>query len=82
MRTIQITLPDDPLQSIDDERLASLAREATLVRLYDQGLISSGQAAKALGITRWDFLDLLGSYGVSFFDDTADLAQEVRDARP
>ena len=82
MRTVQIDLPDDPLQNIDDERLAVLAREATLVRLYEQGLISSGQAAQALGITRWDFLDLLGNYGVSFFDDSADLEQEVRDARP
>lgn len=82
MHTIEITIPDDALGDIDDEKLATLAREAVLVRLYDQGLISSGRAAQLLNMTRWDFLDLLGEYGVSFFDDTANLEQEMRDAQP
>jgi predicted HTH domain antitoxin len=82
MRTIEIEIPDDALDDIDDAKLAALAHEAVLVRLYKQGLISSGRAAQLLNMTRWDSLDLLGRYGVSFFDETADLEQEVRDARP
>lgn len=82
MRTIEIAIPDDALEEIDDEKLAALAREAVFVRLYEQGLISSGRAAQLLNMTRWDFLDLLGRYGVSFFDETANLEQEIRDARP
>jgi predicted HTH domain antitoxin len=81
-RTVEIAIPDDALDDIDDAKLATLAREAVLIRLYEQGLISSGRAARLLNMTRWDFLDLLRRYGVSFFDETADLEQEVRDARP
>lgn len=82
MRAIEILIPDDALGDINDAQLGALAREAVLVHLYERGLISSGRAAQVLGITRWDFLDLLGTYGVSFFDDRADLEQEVRNARP
>lgn len=69
MRTLHIDYPDDLLRGMDEERLTALAREALFVRLYEQGLLSSGQAAQALGVTRWDFLDLLGQYGVSYFDE-------------
>jgi predicted HTH domain antitoxin len=58
------------------ETLETLAREALMVRLYDLGYLSSGQAARLLGISRWDFLDLLGHYHVSWFDDSADVAEE------
>ena len=39
-------------------------REALVVRLYDLGKLSSGQAARLLGLSRWEFLDLLGRYNV------------------
>jgi predicted HTH domain antitoxin len=72
MHTIQIEYPDDILANADEEQLKALAREAFYAKLYEQGLLSSGRAAQLLGITRWDFLDLLGHYGVSYFDDTLD----------
>lgn len=52
------------------------------VKLYEQGLLSSDRAARFLGISRWEFLDLLGRYGVSYFDDSSDVAAEVRRAQP
>jgi predicted HTH domain antitoxin len=82
MRTLEIDYPDDVLAGIDEAALRSLAREALFVRLYQQGLLSSGRAAALLGITRWDFLDLLGRYGVSSFDDELDLDDELRRAQP
>jgi predicted HTH domain antitoxin len=82
MRTVEIEYPDDVLAGIDEERLRILAREALFAKLYEQGLLSSGRAAQLLGISRWDFLDLLGRYGVSIFDETADLAEEVGRAEP
>ncbi len=82
MRTLEIDYPDDVLASITEKALHTLAREAMYVRLYQQGLLSSGRAAELLGITRWDFLDLLGEYGVSSFDEDVDLSDELRRARP
>ena len=50
------------------------------MRLYQLGRLSSGEAGHLLGLTRSDFLDLLGAYGVSYFDDKTDLAEDLRHA--
>ncbi len=57
-------------------RVPGLARESLLVGLYDLGKISSGRAAEVLGISRREFLDLLGHYRVSEFDEEMDVEQE------
>jgi hypothetical protein len=79
MTTLQIDYPDEllTLAGASPDTLAALAREALVVRLYDQGKLSSGQAARLLGLTRWEFLDLLGRYNVSVFDETMDVAAEA-----
>ncbi len=51
--------------------------EALVVRLYALGELSSGEGAKLLGLTRREFLDLLGQYNVSLFDNEIDLKKEV-----
>ncbi len=79
MTTIEIQLPDDvlTLSPHTPETLQLLAREALLVRLYEQGLVTTGWAAQALGISRRAFLQLLGQYGVSEYDDAVDVASEA-----
>ena len=42
---------------------------ASLVKFYELGKISSGLAAKTLGISRIDFLDRLAFYGASICTD-------------
>jgi predicted HTH domain antitoxin len=83
MTTLCIDYPEELLTQSDEskEALERLAREALLVRLYDLGKISSGQAARLLGLTRGAFLDLLGRYNVSIFDETMDLTAEARHGR-
>jgi hypothetical protein len=81
-RTITIEYPDELLHETDERRLAALAREAFVVKLYEQGLIGSGKGGELLSITRWDFLDLLGAYNVSYFDEDMDLGEEMRIAQP
>jgi predicted HTH domain antitoxin len=44
----------------------------SLVKLYELGKVSSGMAAKMLGISRMEFLELLASYEVSWFADEED----------
>jgi predicted HTH domain antitoxin len=80
MTTLQIEYPEELLDQADQtkEELEGLAREALLVRLYDLGKISSGKAAELLGIARWEFLNVLGRYGVSVFDDSQDVAAEAQ----
>lgn len=78
MRAIEIEYPESLLEETDEQRLAQLAREAFYVKLYQQGMIGSGRGAKLLGISRWDFLDLLGTYNVSIFDENIDFEQELR----
>jgi predicted HTH domain antitoxin len=37
--------------------------------LFEQGVLSSGQAAELVGITRRQFLEEVGKYGVSIFGE-------------
>lgn len=80
MKALSLDLPEDLLAVIGEERARTLAKEALLVRLYDLGEVSSGKAAALLGISRREFLDLLGRYKVSIFDECADLEQDLRNA--
>lgn len=87
MQTLQVELPDELLASsedIDVEALARLtearAREALMVKLYDLGRLSTGQAATLLGVSRRAFLGILSRHGVSEFDEDLDLEEEVRRA--
>lgn len=80
MKTLHIELPDDALDGMSEEQAQAVAREALLVKLYDLGVISTGRASEILGISRRAFLDLLGEYGVSLFDESMDLAEELRNA--
>jgi len=80
MTIIQIDCPDEflGLSGLTRTSLENLAREALVVRLYQVGQISSGRAADILRTSRREFLDLLGRYGVSVFDEDADLETESR----
>ncbi len=77
MATLQIDLPDE-LVAVLNETDVQAVHEAALVKLYDLGRISSGKAARILGISRREFVDLLGRYGISEFDERMDVAAEAR----
>ncbi len=77
MALLQLDLPDDLVATLSDTDVEAM-REAAVVKLYDLGRISSGKAARLLGISRRAFLDLLGCYGVSEFDEPMDVAAEAR----
>lgn len=73
---IYLDLPDT-LADKDTQQLSALAREALVVRLYALGDLSSGEGAELLGVTRREFLNLLGRYNVTIFDDSIDLRREA-----
>lgn len=67
----------DTLADRNSQELTDLAREALIVRLYALGELSSGEGAELLSISRREFLNLLGQYNVSIFDDSVDVRQEA-----
>lgn len=75
MRTLTLTVPD--MVDLDEkEVLLFLA-----AKLFESGRLSLGQAADLVGLSKPTFAELLGKYGVSFFNYPAsDIAQDVRNA--
>jgi len=55
-------------------------KTASMVKFYELGKVSSGFAAKILGISRIDFLDRLADYGVSVFADADELESDISNA--
>jgi predicted HTH domain antitoxin len=57
-------------------------KTSSLVKLYELGKVSSGVAAKVLGLSRLEFLDLLARYNVSVLDeyDIDDLNEDIANA--
>ena len=55
-------------------------KTASLVKFYELGKVSSGFAAKILGVSRIDFLDRLAEYGVSAFADPDELETDFTNA--
>ena len=71
MNQISVSYPDTLAFSLKMQK-KEFEREiktASLVKFYELGKVSSGLAAKILGISRIDFLDRLAFYGVSAFAD-------------
>jgi hypothetical protein len=78
---IPINCPDDLTNGQSPAALADLAQQAFVVRLYQLGRVSSGRAAEILHRSRREFLDILGDYGVSPFDEDMDVEAEARRGR-
>ena len=75
MTTLQITIPEG-VEVLPQEMRLILA-----ARLYELQYLSLGQAAEMAEVSKRTFIEALGRYGVSFFNDTPDsLAADVRHA--
>ena len=58
-------------------------RVAAAVKWYELGRISQGRAAEIAGLSRAEFIDALGAYGVSPFQETLEeVVAGVEAARP
>ncbi len=64
-------------KDFEDEMKAS-----SMVKLFEIGKVSSGMAAKVLGLTRMEFFELLAKYKVSPFAqyDIDDLRDDIANA--
>lgn len=66
MRTLQLHIPDS-VDKNDNELIMLIA-----AKLYEDGILSSGQAAELAGLSKRSFIELLGKYGVFVFSTSID----------
>lgn len=69
MKTLTINIPD----TIDDKEF----KLQLAVFLFKKGILSSGQAAKMIGVSKRDFIENLGKYGVSVFGETNEDLEKI-----
>ncbi len=75
MKTLTFNVPDS--FDIDDKEVAIILA----TKLYEQGRLSLGQAAVLVGLTKRNFIELLGRYNVSVFNYPAsELSRDVKNA--
>jgi hypothetical protein len=72
MKSITVNLPDE----VNEHEL----KMAIAAIFFDKGIFSSGQAADFADISKREFIQKVGSYGVSIFGESAeDLKNEMLD---
>ena len=84
MSTLTIEYPIEVLGALHQEReeFEREARQLLAVKLYETGKLSTGLAAKVAGVSRSEFLYLLGRYGSSpFGQDPDELGEDFANAR-
>jgi predicted HTH domain antitoxin len=64
MKTLTINLPD----TVDEKDV----KMQLAAQLFDKGILSSGQAADLVGISKKEFLENVGKYGVSIFGESVE----------
>ena len=75
MKIIKIELPD----MVDISEFE--ARMILASKLYERGLLTMRQAAKLARLSYREFMEALGSYGVSFMNYPADdIARDLKNA--
>jgi hypothetical protein len=62
----ELEVPDGTLDKNAEAELVRSAKEQTVLKLYADDLVTTGEAAAMLGLTRIQFLDLLHKSGVGF----------------
>ena len=65
----ELELPDGVVDPIAEAELVRSLKEQTVLKLYAEQRITTGEAAEMLGLTRIEILDLLRRSGVGFSVD-------------
>jgi predicted HTH domain antitoxin len=75
VKTLTINIPDS--LHLDTKEVSMLLAS----KLYEQGKLSSGQAAELAGYSKRTFIELLGKYEVSIFNyDEKELEKDILNA--
>ncbi|MFO7880012.1 MAG: UPF0175 family protein [Bacteroidota bacterium] len=81
---IKIAYPESLANTLrlNEKDFAYEMKVNSLVKLFEMGKVSSGVAARVLGLSRVDFLEMLVKYKVSAFGayDMDDLNEDIANA--
>ena len=69
MKTLTLQLPD----TVDEKDV----KMQLAAHLYDKGILSSGQAADLVGISKREFIETVGQYGVSIFGESIEDLEKI-----
>jgi hypothetical protein len=71
---VSISLPRDLVGALDipTSALGPYLQEVIALALFQQGRISSGKAAELMGISKLDFMHLLGKHRIPYFTESPD----------
>jgi len=74
-------VPEDVLLSLrshgfSKEDLLVESRFLLALKFFREGMLSLGKAAKLAGLSRWDFIELLGKRGISVIDYSIEELEE------
>lgn len=64
MKTLKIQVPNNVDEALVKMQIAAL--------LFEKGVLSSGQAAEIAGVSKREFIESVGKYGVSIFGESAE----------
>lgn len=75
MRVLELNIPDDV--DLKDFELSMIIAS----KLYEEAILSAGQAAQMVGLSKRTFIELLGKYEVSVFSDSvSELHSDIENA--
>jgi predicted HTH domain antitoxin len=80
--TVEVEIPQE-LRDIGftEEEICREVPTLLVIKRFREGVISSGRGAQILGISRREFLALLGKDGIPIFDpDDGELVSELKTA--
>jgi predicted HTH domain antitoxin len=80
MATLTVQVPASLLEcGLDQRDINRSVSEALALKLFETGRVTSGVAARLLGMNRLAFLDLLHKRGIPYFDySREELEREMR----
>ncbi len=82
--TVNLRLPKDLLESLNipETQLEAHILELVALELFRQERISTGKVAELLGISKWEFIQLLAQHKILYFSESsAELTAEVATAQ-
>ncbi len=68
----ELEVPDGAVDKTAEAELVRSVKEQTVLKLYSEQRVTTGEAAEMLGLTRIEFLDLLHRTGVGFLVELDD----------
>lgn len=77
--TVTLEVPEETVRLFGGDRFGAEVLEAAVVRWFEEGRLSQGQAAHLLKLTRGEFFDVLERHHVSPVQlDETELEAELR----